>query len=365
MPFVACPCGKKFRATDALAGKQVNCPGCGRPLLIPQASLLDEELDRRSHCRRLPLPLSRHAQHLSIPPRSKAGCCFCCSTVAVSWSSRSCGCSFPCSVGMAAGNLRTNWRRPPAEQAVNGLECCRVCSRFDQPIPDNRQPELEARSPDGRLGPRSRPPRPRIRGRRPLQASPPRPPKCKSRRSRNLPRRRGNEPRGATLPKPARPGGGPSRRAENTIRLSAGVALAQTLPTGTAMGFSVDYEFVDNPPGGPVKPGLGSRVGKRPGHQAARRDVRSGDSSGIRSPVPPRARSIQHSHRRPEWPSAFEIAFLALSGRAIESNKRPRNTMHKRLHMSNLTRSLFAFTQRHFWIDGRICSFGSRCLFVK
>jgi hypothetical protein len=31
-----------------------------------------------------------------------------------------------------------------------------------------------------------------------------------------------------------------------------GVALAQTLPTGTAMGFSVDYEFVNNPPSGPA-----------------------------------------------------------------------------------------------------------------
>jgi len=33
-----------------------------------------------------------------------------------------------------------------------------------------------------------------------------------------------------------------------TIQLSAGTALAQTLPTGTAMGFSVDYEFVSGQP---------------------------------------------------------------------------------------------------------------------
>lgn len=32
------------------------------------------------------------------------------------------------------------------------------------------------------------------------------------------------------------------------IRLSAGVALAQTLPDGTAMGFSVDYRFVQGGP---------------------------------------------------------------------------------------------------------------------
>ena len=33
-----------------------------------------------------------------------------------------------------------------------------------------------------------------------------------------------------------------------SIRLSAGVALAQTLTTGTAMGFSVDYEFTQGRP---------------------------------------------------------------------------------------------------------------------
>jgi hypothetical protein len=33
------------------------------------------------------------------------------------------------------------------------------------------------------------------------------------------------------------------------ISLSTGVALAQTLPTGTAMGFSVDYQFAVGRPG--------------------------------------------------------------------------------------------------------------------
>jgi hypothetical protein len=37
-------------------------------------------------------------------------------------------------------------------------------------------------------------------------------------------------------------------QASPPIRLSAGVALAQTLPTGTAMGFSVDYEFTAEEP---------------------------------------------------------------------------------------------------------------------
>jgi len=39
------------------------------------------------------------------------------------------------------------------------------------------------------------------------------------------------------------PGGG-----QPSIRLSTGVALAQTLPTGSAMGFSVEYQFVQGVP---------------------------------------------------------------------------------------------------------------------
>ena len=43
---------------------------------------------------------------------------------------------------------------------------------------------------------------------------------------------------------PARPT--PSR--QPSIRLSTGVALPQSLPTGTAMGFSADYQFVQGEP---------------------------------------------------------------------------------------------------------------------
>ncbi len=39
-------------------------------------------------------------------------------------------------------------------------------------------------------------------------------------------------------PRPASPGGGAQ------VRLSAGVALPQTLPNGSVMTFSVDYEFL-------------------------------------------------------------------------------------------------------------------------
>ena len=40
----------------------------------------------------------------------------------------------------------------------------------------------------------------------------------------------------------------PPSSAGPAIRLSAGVALPQSLPTGTAMGFSVDYQFVQGSP---------------------------------------------------------------------------------------------------------------------
>jgi hypothetical protein len=41
----------------------------------------------------------------------------------------------------------------------------------------------------------------------------------------------------------------PSPSAGPAIKLSAGVALPQSLPTGTAMGFSVDYRFTQGGPG--------------------------------------------------------------------------------------------------------------------
>ena len=41
--------------------------------------------------------------------------------------------------------------------------------------------------------------------------------------------------------------------ASANIRLSAGVALPQSLPDGTAMGFSVDYRFVEGSPSETLK----------------------------------------------------------------------------------------------------------------
>ncbi len=139
----------------------------------------------------------------------------------------------------------------PAEQTVIG-------SNVAESVPDStsrskgRQSELEARSPVGDSVP-DRPAAPSDSQPAPVAGQPPRPTEVKEppaddsmppvERSREEPRSQ----------EPARPGGATNSSAENTIRLSAGVALAQTLPTGTAVGVSVDYEFVDNPPASPVR----------------------------------------------------------------------------------------------------------------
>jgi hypothetical protein len=52
----------------------------------------------------------------------------------------------------------------------------------------------------------------------------------------------------AATPRPVTPST-PSSPQQLPIRLSAGVALPQSLPTGTAMGFSVDYQFTAGEPG--------------------------------------------------------------------------------------------------------------------
>ena len=48
--------------------------------------------------------------------------------------------------------------------------------------------------------------------------------------------------------RPSRSGRPPRQSAGFPVQLSAGVALPQTLPTGTAMGFSVDYRWVAGEP---------------------------------------------------------------------------------------------------------------------
>jgi len=56
-------------------------------------------------------------------------------------------------------------------------------------------------------------------------------------------KKKSNRPKADT-----RPTSQPAESSGVSIRLSAGTALAQTLPTGTAMGFSVDYRFANGQP---------------------------------------------------------------------------------------------------------------------
>jgi hypothetical protein len=79
-----------------------------------------------------------------------------------------------------------------------------------------------------------------------------------------------------SVPPAARPQAAPT--GQPSIRISMAVALPQTLPTGTAMSFSVEYEFIR---GGPnpsatyfwvIEPGKG---------QAARFQVRLGNSGAL------------------------------------------------------------------------------------
>ena len=75
------------------------------------------------------------------------------------------------------------------------------------------------------------------------------------------------EPRPPTTPPPA-------AYAQPSIQLSAGVALPQSLPTGTTMGFSVDYQFTAGEPGSSpyvwvIKPSKGQTI-KQPVQLRAR-----------------------------------------------------------------------------------------------
>ncbi len=234
MPFVACPCGKKFRATDALAGKQIQCPGCGRPLLIPQASLLDEELDR-------PQPVVHNAasaSHRRPPQKSFAVEGWLLLTMVLGGGA----------VLVAVLMVFLSMVESGSDQAGDEQSVADMAAQPDgaQPSaelayePEARQPELEATPPTGASPTEEIPPEstePVSAQDAPAPTASPQP----------APSR--DEP---SPPPPSRPSTSADPWGPGTIRLSAGVALPQSLPTGTAMGFSVDYQFTANQPTGPV-----------------------------------------------------------------------------------------------------------------
>ena len=81
----------------------------------------------------------------------------------------------------------------------------------------------------------------------------------------------GQQPVEPAAPKPRPAPSTPSRPASPqrpSIKLSAGMAVPQSLPTGTAMGFSVDYRFIAGRPGSSpylwvIQPGKG-QTAKQP-----------------------------------------------------------------------------------------------------
>ena len=66
MPVVvSCQCGQRFSAKDQLFGKQVKCPSCGGPLLVPNpAAAAAAPVSRRSEVppRKRPLHLPHRSE---------------------------------------------------------------------------------------------------------------------------------------------------------------------------------------------------------------------------------------------------------------------------------------------------------------
>lgn len=252
MPVVACSCGKKFRASDALAGKQVNCPGCGRPLLIPQPSLLDEELARPTR----PAPPSDATPRARTAQRSKAMEGGLLAVLLV--------------VGgiviLAIGAMFISMFEADSEQAAKDEGAVKQpadsgFSSGDEPNSDQRAAPVATASERPLAGPSSAPvleegETPPDAAAQTVEPPPPMP----------------ETPEPTPANAPSSP---PSRPMTDTIRLWRGVALAQTLPTGTAMGFSVEYEFVGQQPTGPanffwvIESGKGQAV-KQPAQLQAR-----------------------------------------------------------------------------------------------
>ncbi len=245
MPIVACPCGKKFRAIDSLAGKQVNCPGCGRPLLIPEASLLDEELARPvpRQPNAAPLPRSRIQQRSTAIEGWLLAVLLAGGGVVVLAILMTLFSMFSGDDGQRPdGELASN---APVEETASGAavgettsEPANVPEDWILPDPESNPPSTDTAS-DSAPEHDTSDPAPLSSSDEPAAEDPVPPPVEGSRED----------------PPPAKPTSPSSRSNQptaDTIRLSRGVALAQTLPTGTAMGFSAEYEFVSHAPSGPV-----------------------------------------------------------------------------------------------------------------
>ena len=246
MPIVvACRCGQRFRAIDELAGKCVTCPACGQPLAIPPANApsapvgdpLDlGDLSRLEQSaaasgplglaggdpRRIGVPAyaARHAQpEESLNRWLIVAMCVAGGVVLLVlgaivlsplWSGSG-GASRERSAGEAAAKSEsaTASAKPPADRTTAKTE---QGSKPPAAVPQSPRTE------SGVAGVKREPP-------------------ASGTREPTAP---------ANTLAPASPS--TQQPGAMSIKLSAGTALPQTLPTGTAMGFSVDYEFVSGRP---------------------------------------------------------------------------------------------------------------------
>lgn len=243
MPIVVtCRCGRRFQAIDALVGKRVRCPACGEPLAIPATSappasagvpldLGDFPPFEQSAAEPSPLELpgddpqqfgaagysGRRAQP---EPLSRWLIAAMCAAVVV------------VVVVLIAIVFSQPWsdsggqsREPPARQTVR-----------QEPATTPAQPAAEpaAKTPHEPAQPAAAPQSPREEKKTPpVKSQPP---------------AAGTQKQSAAASTPSVGSTAAPKSAAISIRLSAGVALPQSLPSGTAMGFSVDYEFVSGQP---------------------------------------------------------------------------------------------------------------------
>lgn len=226
MPIhVTCRCGKRFQAVDGLAGKRVSCPACGQPLAIPSTNVPSAAVGSPLDLDDFPpveqpaaASAGRHAQSgEGIHGWLIAAMCVAGGVVLLAlggivlsplWSSSG-GAARERPVGEAAKNQPAAVARPPVDHAVT-----KTGQGSNPPAAEPQSPRPEMRAAEVT-------PKPVVSG-------------------------AGESSAPARTPAP--PGRPTPQPGAIQIKLSAGTALPQSLPTGTAMGFSVDYEFVSGRP---------------------------------------------------------------------------------------------------------------------
>lgn len=257
MPVVVtCRCGQSFRAIDELAGKRVNCPSCGQPLAIPPlppatSSADDTPLDlgNVSGFEQSAAPVhdslagaeghplhSASAAHSSGLPRQAAGMDR--SVVLALWIGG--GVVVVLILAMVLTSLLSGSGDTSTDQSVAEAEP----EQTPAAVPAEAEPKGKKaeKAESNSTGPKSAADRP--------NADAPAKPRKNRQKQPSKTRPHGQSPKRATRPVETRPA--QDRSSANTnqvsIALSAGTALPQTLPTGTAMGFSVDYKFTNGQP---------------------------------------------------------------------------------------------------------------------